>query len=77
MKKGEYSKAAVKTQYGWHVILVVDRRKGAAPGIEETRETLVAEITRDLRTALMKRLSAKAEVKILDGSGLDKTPKTK
>jgi peptidyl-prolyl cis-trans isomerase C len=77
MKKGEYSKAAVKTQYGWHVILVVDRRKGAAPGIEESREALVSEISRDLRTALLKRLSANAEIKILDGSGLDKTPKTK
>ena len=77
MKKGEHSKTAVKTQYGWHVILVVDRRKGAAPGIEESREKIVAEITRDLRTELMKRLSAKADIKILDGSGLDKAPKTK
>jgi peptidyl-prolyl cis-trans isomerase C len=77
MKKGEYTKKAVKTQFGWHVIYVVDRRKGAAPGIEESRETLVQQITRDLRADLIKQLSATADVKIMGGSGLDKAPKTK
>lgn len=77
MKKGEYSKTAVKSRFGWHVILVVDRRKGAAPGIEETRETLMKNISRDLRAELIKMLSAKADVKIMDGSALDKAPKKK
>jgi peptidyl-prolyl cis-trans isomerase C len=77
MKKNEYTKKAIKTQFGWHVIYVVDRRKGAAPGIEESRKTLVQQITRDLRADLIKELTATADVKIMNGSGLDKTPKTK
>jgi peptidyl-prolyl cis-trans isomerase C len=77
IKKGEYTKKAVKTKFGWHVIYLVGRRKGEAPGIEEFREILVQEITRDLRAKLIKQLSATVDVKIIDSSGLDKGPRIK
>lgn len=77
MKNGEYTKKAVKTQFGWHVILVIDRRKGAAPSLDESRDTLVQQISQDLRTKLVRELSAKAKVEILGSSGLDKALQTK
>src|SRR5690606_13747347 len=40
MRPGDYSKAPVKTQFGWHVILVEDRREKPAPSFEEVEAEL-------------------------------------
>lgn len=46
MKKGEYSKAPVQTQFGWHVILLEDTRKAEPPKLDAVRDELVAELKR-------------------------------
>ncbi|MFP3874317.1 MAG: peptidylprolyl isomerase [Thiohalophilus sp.] len=40
MKKGSYSKAPVKTQFGWHVIKLEDERKVTPPKFEEVKDQL-------------------------------------
>ena len=45
MKAGEISEAPVKTQFGWHVIQVIERRTAPPPSLEESK----AQITNDLR----------------------------
>jgi peptidyl-prolyl cis-trans isomerase C len=40
MKPGEYSQAPVHTQFGWHVILLVERRQAEAPTFEQARDEL-------------------------------------
>ena len=57
MEPGEYSAAPVETQFGWHVILVEDRRLTASPTLDEMRDQLetgladqyVQEIVAELR----------------------------
>jgi peptidyl-prolyl cis-trans isomerase C len=40
MKPGQISDKPVKTQYGWHVIQVLDRRNAPAPTFEEAHDEL-------------------------------------
>ncbi len=40
LETGQYSKDPVQTQFGWHVILLEDRRETTPPAYEEMREQL-------------------------------------
>lgn len=40
LKKGEYTRTPVKTQYGWHVIKLEDTRPMSAPGFDQVRPKL-------------------------------------
>ncbi len=64
LKAGEFSKAPVKTQFGWHVIKVEELRERAKPAFEalkgRVRESLLAE---RIQSAI-KELRAKAEIEI-------------
>jgi len=44
MKDGEISKAPVKTQFGWHIIKVEERRKSDPPSFDQ----MAAELRRDM-----------------------------
>jgi peptidyl-prolyl cis-trans isomerase C len=72
LKKGEYTKEPVKTQFGWHVIKVEDRRTTSAPSFDEAKEELQDQITRDVVTSKVSELrkNAKVETFALDGSPL-------
>ena len=62
LKKGEYTKAPVKTEFGWHVIKIEDRRMKQPPTYEEARQQLEEEATRDAGTALVDGLRTKAKI---------------
>lgn len=70
LEKGTYTKAPVKSQFGWHVIKVFDRKAGTPPTLEEARpqieETLGAELLQEHIDGL--RESAKVETFNIDGS---------
>jgi len=42
MEKGTYSKEPVKTQFGWHVILLEDVRDTTPPSFEQSKERIRA-----------------------------------
>ena len=67
---GQVSPDPVNTQFGWHVIMVVDKRQQPAPGLEESRAQIEDLLTREFITAHMAELRANAEVETfnLDGS---------
>ena len=67
MKPGEVSKEPVKTQFGWHVIKVEDRRDRQPPSFEQVKGDLEGEAQQELVAALIKELhdSAKVEIKTL------------
>ena len=70
LKVGEYTKEPVKTQFGWHVIKVEDRRTGKPPTFEESREQLADDMAREVinqKVAELKK-GAKVETFNLDGS---------
>jgi peptidyl-prolyl cis-trans isomerase C len=65
MEKGAVSKTPVKTQFGWHVIKVEDRRTAKAPAVDEVREKLVSDLSNKIGNDLIESLRAKATIKIL------------
>jgi peptidyl-prolyl cis-trans isomerase C len=69
MKKGETSKAPVKTQFGWHVIKIEDRRQAAPPSFEERKDELRREMAQEMIVAIIDdlRKGAKIEQFSLDG----------
>src|SRR5690625_279088 len=64
MEPGTHSSEPVETQFGWHVILVEERREGSPPGREaiegELQEMIASDIIDETRTEL--RESAEIEI---------------
>ncbi|MGH6960830.1 MAG: peptidylprolyl isomerase [Dongiaceae bacterium] len=69
MEKGESSKAPVKTQFGWHVIKVADKRPKAAPTLEETRSHIEKLLSGELLTAYLTSLRSTAQVQKFNPDG--------
>ncbi len=64
MDKGSYSKAPVKTQFGWHVIKLEDTREMAPPSLEEVKPKLQQLLQQQRVNSYLLNLRAKAEVTI-------------
>ena len=75
LAKGQYSKTPVKTEFGWHVIKVEDRRAGKPPSFEEAREQLSRDLAHEIIDAKLQNLrgAAKIEEFGLDGKPLPAT----
>ncbi len=71
LQPGQYTKTPVKTEFGWHVILVEDRRVKPPPTFEEAREEVSRALARDIVTAKVKELRAEAKI---EAFGLDGKP---
>ena len=56
LKKGELTETPVKTQFGYHVIKVEDRRKAPPPAFEELADQLREEMSREAVTAQLDQL---------------------
>lgn len=74
MAKGEVSKEPVKTQFGFHIIKVEDKRTQPAPTLDEVKPQLEQTLSKDLVTALVEELrgAAKVETFQMDGSPMPK-----
>ena len=73
LRKGAFTATPVQTQFGWHVILLEDRRRKAPPPFEAKREELRAELGQKLMAAEIERLRAAAKIVRFgpDGKPLD------
>lgn len=73
LDKGQFTETPVKTQFGWHVIKVEDRRATKPPTVEEVSETLRADLAREIGAAYIQGLREKADVQRFnpDGSPLE------
>ena len=73
LKKGEMTEAPVKTQFGYHIIKIEDRRKAPPPAFEEMQDQLREELARETVTALLDHLRAAAKIEKfnMDGSKID------
>ena len=79
LKKGELTETPVKTQFGYHVIKVEDRRKAPPPAFEEMADQLKEEMAREAVTAQLDQLrsGAKIEKFAMDGGKPDAAPAAK
>jgi peptidyl-prolyl cis-trans isomerase C len=76
LKKGELSETPVKTQFGYHLIKVEDRRQAPPPTFEELAEQIREEVQRESVTQYLDQLrsSAKVEKFNIDGSKPEAQP---
>lgn len=73
MKIGSYSKTPVKTQFGWHVIMVVAEKQAEAPKLEQLRPELTTELQRKVITDTIEGLRGTAKIEQFN---IDGTPRT-
>ena len=66
MEKGSYSKVPTKTQFGFHVIKVEDKRDAAPPAYEQVAQQIRQLVMRDKYLAIIEKAKAEQKVKIVD-----------
>ena len=66
---GGYTKQPVKTQFGWHVIKVEEKRTKPAPKLEEVREELVQGMTAEAFNEVMADLKKDQKIERFDIEG--------
>jgi peptidyl-prolyl cis-trans isomerase C len=69
LKKGELTEVPVKTQFGYHVILLEDRRKAPPPSFEELSEQIREELAREAVNELLGKLRAAAKIEKFNMDG--------
>ncbi len=65
MKKGEVSKAPVKTNFGWHVIKLEDKRAAKLPDLETLKPQLKRMLVQKKMIAYIDSLKDSADVKVM------------
>ena len=68
MKPGDISQP-VKSQFGWHIIKVEDRRMAPAPSFEETKDQLRTELSREMVGEVVEGLRSKSKIERFDLDG--------
>jgi len=66
LEPGSYTKEPVETQFGWHVILLNDKRRQAKPELEEVAQGLRQQLMREAYDARMAELKDEVAIEILD-----------
>lgn len=69
LKKGAFTETSVKTQFGWHVILVEDRKKAEAPSFEDVEQNFRNKLSREAGTAYINRLRGEAKISRFNADG--------
>ncbi|MGH8278034.1 MAG: peptidylprolyl isomerase [Gammaproteobacteria bacterium] len=62
LKKGEYTKQPVHTQFGWHVIQLEDTRPTPPPSLDSMRNQLTQSLQSDAVEAYVNKLRGEAKV---------------
>ncbi|MGZ8317207.1 MAG: foldase protein PrsA [Telluria sp.] len=64
LEKGKFTEVPVKTQFGYHVIILDDSKKGEAPPFETVKEQLKQQVQRQNLTKMFDDMKAKAKIEI-------------
>ena len=64
MKKGETSKAPVKTEFGYHIVKIVDRRPLKKPEFDKVKDQIRAQLTDEQIREIVKKLRTDAKVEL-------------
>lgn len=71
MKVGEVSTAPVKTDFGYHIIKVEDKRKSSPPPLAEVKDQISNQLGQEMTNDEVKAMEAKAKIEKFN---LDGTP---
>jgi peptidyl-prolyl cis-trans isomerase C len=71
MKPGEISETPVKTDYGYHIIKVEDKRKSSFPPVAQLKDQISSQLGQELANDEVKEMIAKAKVEKFN---IDGTP---
>lgn len=74
LQPGQISPNPVRTQFGWHIIRLEERRSVPAVSFEESREQLRQAAFEEGVNAAVERIRAAARVERLDGGGAPRPP---
>jgi peptidyl-prolyl cis-trans isomerase C len=74
LRPGEIAQNPVRTQFGWHVIKLEERRAVAAPTYEDSREQLRQQAFEEGVNAAVQRIRAAANVERLAGGEAPRAP---
>ncbi|HYB09891.1 MAG TPA: peptidylprolyl isomerase [Alphaproteobacteria bacterium] len=77
LKPGDYTQTPVKTQFGYHVILVEESRTSTPPTFEEAKDDLEREASRDVIAQVVSDLREKAKIVRFNPDGSPKTEENK
>lgn len=69
LNKGESTNTPVKTQFGWHIIKLTDKRTRPVPSYEEVKPALAANERRELLNEIIKNWRDSADVETFDING--------
>ena len=76
MKVGDISDKPVKSDFGYHVIKIEDRRKSSPPPMAEVKDQIMNQVGQEMVSSMIKDMQAKAKIErfALDGSPLKEKP---
>ncbi|MCU7959794.1 MAG: peptidylprolyl isomerase [gamma proteobacterium symbiont of Bathyaustriella thionipta] len=74
LEKGTYTKEPVKTQFGWHVILLEDQRETAPPPLKEVRAQIVQGMQKEILASYIDDLRKNANIEVLTDKKEEGTP---
>ncbi len=69
LDNGKYTKEPVKSQFGWHVIQVLDKRKKPEPEFDQVKPQLEAKLRQDALQDMVETWSKDAKITRLDING--------
>ena len=69
LQKGQFTETPVKTQFGYHVILVVDRGPAPPPTFEKVRDELVHQLQSEIIDAKLDELRSAAKIETFQPDG--------
>lgn len=64
MQPGQTGTAPVRTQFGWHIIRVEERRRNSGPSFDEARETMREQLLQEEVNAALERIRAQVSVQV-------------
>lgn len=74
LKAGETSTKAIKSQFGYHIIKVEERRTQPVPTIDQVREQVIQMVQRDKYQEALAKMRGEAKIEILDPTAAPADP---